>query len=333
MTNITAAEYRTAEKVARSLGFVTAQSYADHAARLESVGLTLDTQLAQTLRQVASPSFADRADYWGTLAAAALEFLASAGRLIPAGGMALTAERLAELIKHAPDPNDGDYNDGYVAALTDLRDALFPATEPAEDSVGDPLQAWKEFLKPKPIGWYRTMTPQFATKHFGFPGVIGSKVFWTHTASDGGKWAWDGDDWELRYYPPAPAEPAEEETKAEVGGDFIEIVFDGPPEAVSGRFVEVENPQGASISVGEWIDRGDGFWALRIPYPSSPVVPAPTESEWKRIEDVPVGVPFKDREGSGLVKLADGQFGYVDNYRETSKTLAEFAPFVSAEEG
>lgn len=54
MSNITAAEYRTAEKVARSLGFVTAQSYADHAARLESVGVTLDAQLAQTLRQVAS---------------------------------------------------------------------------------------------------------------------------------------------------------------------------------------------------------------------------------------------------------------------------------------
>lgn len=82
----------------------------------------------------------------------------------------------------------------------------------------------------------------------------------------------------LELTPPAPAEPAEEETKAEVGGDFIEIVFTGAPAAVSGRFVEVENPQGASISVGEWIDRGDGFWALRIPYASRPVVPAPTEA-------------------------------------------------------
>ena len=45
---------------------------------------------------------------------------------------------------------------------------------------------------------------------------------------------------------------------------FIDIVFDGPPGPEAGRFVEVENPDGASISVGEWIDRGDGFWALRI---------------------------------------------------------------------
>ena len=43
----------------------------------------------------------------------------------------------------------------------------------------------------------------------------------------------------------------------------IDIVFDGPPSAESGRFVEVENMSGASISVGEWIDRGDGYWALR----------------------------------------------------------------------
>lgn len=79
-----------------------------------------------------------------------------------------------------------------------------------------------------------------------------------------------------------------------------------------------------------WRDAdGAGHWV----HPHcSPATPAET-GPWQRIEDVPVGVPFKDREGSGLVKLADGQFGYVDNYRETSKTLAEFAPFVAAEEG
>lgn len=46
--------------------------------------------------------------------------------------------------------------------------------------------------------------------------------------------------------------------------DYIEVVFDGPPEAEAGRFVEVEGPDGASINAGEWVDRGDGFWALRI---------------------------------------------------------------------
>lgn len=44
----------------------------------------------------------------------------------------------------------------------------------------------------------------------------------------------------------------------------IDIVFDGSPGPVAGRFVEVENTEGASVGVGEWIDRGDGFWALRI---------------------------------------------------------------------
>jgi hypothetical protein len=46
---------------------------------------------------------------------------------------------------------------------------------------------------------------------------------------------------------------------------YVEIVFDGPPGPESGRFVEVEDEGGHSIRVGEWIQRGNGFWALRIP--------------------------------------------------------------------
>jgi hypothetical protein len=46
--------------------------------------------------------------------------------------------------------------------------------------------------------------------------------------------------------------------------NFIDVVFDGPPSHESGRFVEVEDANGKSIKVGEWIDRGDGCWALRI---------------------------------------------------------------------
>lgn len=46
--------------------------------------------------------------------------------------------------------------------------------------------------------------------------------------------------------------------------DTIDIVFDGPPGPEAGRFVEVENSKGESISVGKWIERDDGFWALRI---------------------------------------------------------------------
>lgn len=44
----------------------------------------------------------------------------------------------------------------------------------------------------------------------------------------------------------------------------INILFDGPPSHKSGQFVEVETDDGKSINAGEWIDRGDGYWALRI---------------------------------------------------------------------
>ena len=44
----------------------------------------------------------------------------------------------------------------------------------------------------------------------------------------------------------------------------INIIFDGPPGHESGRFVEVETDDGKGINVGEWIERPDGYWALRI---------------------------------------------------------------------
>lgn len=44
----------------------------------------------------------------------------------------------------------------------------------------------------------------------------------------------------------------------------INIIFDGPPAPESGRFVEVETDDGKSINAGEWIERKDGLWALRI---------------------------------------------------------------------
>lgn len=46
--------------------------------------------------------------------------------------------------------------------------------------------------------------------------------------------------------------------------EHIDIVFDGPPSHESGRFVEVEDSTGASISIGDWVQR-DEFWCLRIP--------------------------------------------------------------------
>lgn len=45
---------------------------------------------------------------------------------------------------------------------------------------------------------------------------------------------------------------------------YIDVLFDGPPSHESGRFVEVNAPDGRSIKAGEWIERDDGLWALRI---------------------------------------------------------------------
>ncbi|KJF21949.1 hypothetical protein C7T36_18385 [Rhodococcus sp. AD45-ID] len=248
------------------------------------------------------------------LAAAVLAHLASEGDLVPEGGMPLTAEQVEDV--------RGLVNDkrvAYTGFVNRLR-ALFPATEPAErvdhgsvdDGMGSEWQRCKadcgiEIVRPGKAQCYCTEPTDEVD--------------------------------------PAPAVPAEEETKAETGGDFIEIVFTGPPAAISGRFVEVENPQGASISVGEWIDRGDGFWALRIPYTSSPVVPAPTETgPWPTWEAVPGGIEYRgthgpcmlteavwiNRDHNRYVRIADGATqlsGFDDGHMN-----ARFAPFVAAEE-
>ena len=44
----------------------------------------------------------------------------------------------------------------------------------------------------------------------------------------------------------------------------IDIVFDGPPSMLYAAFVEVENKKGESIGIGEWIERDDGYWVLRV---------------------------------------------------------------------
>jgi hypothetical protein len=46
-----------------------------------------------------------------------------------------------------------------------------------------------------------------------------------------------------------------------------DIVLSGPPGLEGGRFIEVEDGHGRSISAGEWIKRDDGLWMLRLPAP------------------------------------------------------------------
>jgi hypothetical protein len=60
--------------------------------------------------------------------------------------------------------------------------------------------------------------------------------------------------------------------------EAINIVFDGPPGHDAGRFVEVETDDGHSLSMGQWSQRSDGYWALRIEnvqIPSSDVINRP----------------------------------------------------------
>lgn len=63
---------------------------------------------------------------------------------------------------------------------------------------------------------------------------------------------------------PLPGPAPETVVRQDEAMPYIDVVFDGPPSHESGRFVEVENPAGQGINAGEWIDRGNGLWALRI---------------------------------------------------------------------
>jgi hypothetical protein len=48
----------------------------------------------------------------------------------------------------------------------------------------------------------------------------------------------------------------------------IHIVFDGPPGPDGPRFIEAEDSEGRSITVGQWREYGtSGHWALTIPAP------------------------------------------------------------------
>lgn len=248
--------------------------------------------------------------------------LQSTGRLLGDDEMRLTAEQV-ENVRAAREELRGYRNfdgnaRGRVNRLTAAVDALFPATEPAEV-----------------ISRYQTMQRGFAAKHFGFPA---NPVFEDrYTAPDGGKWQWTDElQWELRCYPPAPAVPAGEATKAEhnasvarrealgrVAQQLYEQSFDGCDGTFYhdfGRALEDFLP-----SQG-WV---------RNPA-SSPVVPAPTETEWQRIEDVPVGVlQIKDRHGRRWLMVGGTwRFEWHDgNWYEPHTNINAQAPFVAAEEG
>jgi len=106
------------------------------------------------------------------------------------------------------------------------------------------------------------------------------------------------------------------ETYEAVDDTYIDIVFDGPPSHESGRFVEVENPLGQSINAGEWIDRGDGLWALRIGLPAAGS-PAPSATGEATTPNPVVGhYTFSDGHHEPLLKSeADAFMAAADEAR------------------
>lgn len=86
---------------------------------------------------------------------------------------------------------------------------------------------------------------------------------------DNGDEEWIAESDPVECLPPLARALCEAAKRGELGSydieaEFIDIVLDGPPDHIAGRFVEVENPNGESIRVGRWIQRRNGQWALRI---------------------------------------------------------------------
>ncbi len=105
---------------------------------------------------------------------------------------------------------------------------------------------------------------------------------------------------------------------------YVDIVFDGPPSHKSGRFVEVENDEGASISFGEWIHRKDGYWALRIPQLAEAVAKPPRYEYMSRVELADPGYMPSD---VGVEVFAnDGLVGGLDGWE-----LVSVVPFTRME--
>jgi hypothetical protein len=217
--------------------------------------------------------------------------LQSTGRLIPAGGMALTAEQVED-VRTAREELRGyrnftGYGRSHVNQLIAAVDALFPAAEPAEARC----------------------TFYAQTEH----GDIQCELPDGHAAH--------------HRIDPAPAEPSEEETKAQE--------FCCHPKC---RFTDWggsnrKHTRGSDCPI--------------VPKPtSSPVVPAPTETEWQTCGHVPIGIVFrsKDRhptftwvnEGGSLLSVRNEcEDGHFSDGEHCSPSMVDehFAPFVAAPTG
>jgi hypothetical protein len=66
---------------------------------------------------------------------------------------------------------------------------------------------------------------------------------------------------------------------AAIPGQALNVILDGPPGPEAGRFIEIETDDGRSIRAGEWYQRPDGYWALRLACRAAQVPTGPSLEE------------------------------------------------------
>ncbi len=93
---------------------------------------------------------------------------------------------------------------------------------------------------------------------------------------------------------------------------YVDIVFDGAPGPDrNAGFIRVENAQGRSIAFGQWLQRDDGRWVLRMPAAreASEEVQAalPRSTEGERLSILPRFTQAGYFGEANLVTITDGE--------------------------
>ncbi|PCK27835.1 hypothetical protein [Rhodococcus qingshengii] len=273
--------------------------------------------------------------------------------LIPAGGMALTAEQVEDVEALVATANP------YSAPAARLR-ALFPATEPAEDAKpcgsNSITLGWCK-LTARHEGLHTNGTYLWGTPSEPDPPAPSEpaeercqsvSIFRERCAlvpGHDGRHAANGCAWG---YPPAPAEPAEEETKAERWTVSTTYRAAGPFETSDDkvridRFADAWRASGYEVTVTP-VAEGEERTCTQCPdyahggdgcdLDPSPVVPAPTETgPWHDISEAPTHLTLVDRVGDKWTYDGDNWVTPETAILPVLYINRKYAPFVAAEEG
>lgn len=88
---------------------------------------------------------------------------------------------------------------------------------------------------------------------------------------------------------------------------MTDIIFDGPPGPDTPSFVEVEDPPGTSVRLGEWLRRDDGRWILRF----SVWCPIDTAPHYEKI-DLLAKCWLRDRDEFVFARFPDCRWSEAD---------------------